>query len=406
MRKRVWHTGVATLPFLLMWACASESEPHATTTVRDSAGIAIVENFGHLRPDVTGWAVAPEPILSIGTLEGEWTDQLFGVREAMRLPDGRIAIANAGTEEIRIYGPDGSFLDVFGGDGEGPGEFQGLSLLGILPGDTLVAMGRRDRRVSLVHPEHGFIRSVTTDGLPDGPLEGHGLLSDGRMVTRAGFPFNPDAMQDGPLRGLMSYYSARLDGGNPVEYPQLLGPETVVNMGEDFISIRLIPFGKRPTVGVAPDLAYFGSGDSYEIRAYDSAGELKRIIRLDQELVPFTQDYIDRHIEAEVAEAEDMDEAREIRSRYNDFTWPESLPAYLSFETDPPGCLWVEESRGPGDDMPVWSIFDAEGVLQARVSLPEGVDILEVGSDYILGLARDDLDVEYVQMFRLERPTG
>jgi len=40
MRDRVWHTGVAVLPFLVMWACASESEPPSTTTVRDSAGIA------------------------------------------------------------------------------------------------------------------------------------------------------------------------------------------------------------------------------------------------------------------------------------------------------------------------------------------------------------------------------
>ena len=91
---------------------------------------------------------------------------------------------------------------------------------------------------------------------------------------------------------------------------------------------------------------------------------------------------------------------------YPQLLGPESLPAYLSFETDPLGCLWVEESRGPGDDVPVWSIFDAEGALQARVSLPEGVDLLEAGVDYVLGLVRGEFDVEYVQMFRLERPTG
>lgn len=404
-RQAILSTFVALAASTLLSACGAASAG-SRAAVRDSAGITIVENFGRLRPGVSGWAVAPEPILSIGTLEGEWTDQLYGVREAMRLPDGRIAMANAGTEEIRIYGPDGSFLNVFGGDGEGPGEFQGLSLVGMLPGDTLVAVGRRNHRISLVHPEDGYIRSVTPEGLPDGPLEGYGLLADGRMVTRAGFHFNPGAMQEGPMRVPMSYYSARLDGGDLVEYPQLPGPETVVDIGEEYVSIMQVPFGKRPAIGVASDLAYFGSGDSYEIRAYDGAGELKRIIRLDQKLAPFTQDYIDRHIEAEVAEAEDMDDAREIRSAYNDFTWPESLPAYLSFETDPLGCLWVEESRGPGDDAPVWSVFDAESEIQARVSLPEGVDLLEVGVDYVLGLVRDEFDVEYVQMYRLERPTG
>ena len=317
--------------------------------VRDSAGVTIVENFGNLRPDVSGWAVAPQPILSIGTLEGEWTDQLYGAREAVRLPDGRIAIANAGTEEIRIYGPDGSVLNVVGGDGEGPGEFQGLSLVGTLPGDTLVAVGRRDHRISLVHPDDGFIRSVTPEGLPDGPFSGYGLFDDGRKV----------------------------------------------------------PFGKRPAVAVTPNRLYLGSGDTYEILGYTPEGALERVIRLDQESAVLTQSLIDRYIEERVAEAAvDMDEAREIRSGYDGVPFPETIAAYQSFRTDPLECLWVEESRMPGDEVPVWSIFDEEGELQARVSLPEGVDLLEVGEDYVLGLARDDLDVEYVRMYQLERPTG
>jgi hypothetical protein len=386
----------------LLTGCGAVSA-RPRTAVRDSAGVTIVDNYGHLQPDGSGWRVAPEPVLSIGTLEGEWTDQLFGVREAMRLPDGRIAIANAGTEEIRIYGPDGSFLNVFGGDGEGPGEFQGLSLVGILPGDTLVAVGRRSQRITLVHPEEGFIRTVTPEGLPDGPLEGYGLLADGRMVTRAGLPFSIEALEEGWMRLPMSYYSAHFDGSELVEYPQVPGPETMVDIGEQYVSIMQLPFGKRPAIGVTGELTYFGSGDSYEIRAYDGAGELNRIIRLDQELLPFTDDDIDRYIEEQVAEAADLDEAREIRSSFNDFTWPETLAAFLSFEADPLGCLWVEEARVPGDEVPIWTVFDAQGALQARVSLPEGVELLEVGEDYILGLVRDELDVEYVQTFRLER---
>ena len=389
----------------LLSACGAASA-RSRTAVRDSAGVTIVENFGQLRPDVHGWAVAPEPILSIGTLEGEWTDQLYGVREALRLPGGRIAIANTGTEEIRIYGPDGSFLNVFGGDGEGPGEFQGLSLVGILPGDTLVAVGRRDHRISLVHPDNGFIRSVTPESLPDGPLEGYGLLSDGRMVMSAGFHFNPGALASGWMRLPMSYYSAHLDGSQMAEYPQVPGPETMVVLGDDYVSIMRLPFGKRPAISVSWELAYFGSGDSYEIRAFDGAGVLRQIIRLDQDLLLFTEEDIERYVEAQVAEAGDMDEAREIRSSFSDFTWPETMAAYLSFETDPLGYLWVEESRRPGDEVPVWSVFDAEGALQARVSLPESVDLLEVGEEYVLGLARDEFDVEYVQMYPLERPTS
>lgn len=404
-RPAIISTFAALAASTLLSACGAASAG-TRAAVRDSAGITIVENHGRLRPDVSGWAVAPEPFLSIGTLEGEWTDQLYGVREAMRLPDGRIAIGNAGTEEIRIYGPDGSFLNVFGGDGEGPGEFQGLSLVGILPGDTLVAVGRRDHRISLVHPESGFIRSVTPEGLPEGPFSAYGLFADGRMVVQAGFHFNTEQMSSGPTRQLVTYYSAQMDGSELVAYPALQGSELWMNMGEDFVSIMQVPFGKRPAVAVTSNRLYLGSGDSYEILAYTPDGALERIIRLDQEPVVLSQNLIDRYIEGEVAEAEDMDEAREIRSAYNDIPFPETIASYQSFRTDPLECLWVEEGQLPGDNVPVWSIFDAEGVLQARVSLPEGVDLLEAGVDYILGLVRGEFDVEYVQMFRLERPTG
>ena len=42
-------------------------------------------------------------------------------------------------------------------------------------------------------------------------------------------------------------------------------------------------------------------------------------------------------------------------------------------------------------------------MAQRRVSLPPGTEILEVGLDYLLVLFRDDLDVEYVQLYRLTR---
>ena len=50
------------------------------------------------------------------------------------------------------------------------------------------------------------------------------------------------------------------------------------------------------------------------------------------------------------------------------------------------------------------TVFDAGGVLLGTLTAPDGLDILDVGDDYALGLWRDDLAVEYVRLYGLVKP--
>ena len=65
--------------------------------------------------------------------------------------------------------------------------------------------------------------------------------------------------------------------------------------------------------------------------------------------------------------------------------------------------VWVRDFNQPGDDRAAWVVFDPEGRVQGRVETPAGLDIYEIGADYILGRNRDDLGVEYVERWRLTR---
>ena len=76
------------------------------------------------------------------------------------------------------------------------------------------------------------------------------------------------------------------------------------------MSARLIPFGKYAMAAAAPDRMYFGSGDRWEIEGYGLDGRLDRLIRLNRELVPVTQDLAEAFADQEVAEAEDEAQAR------------------------------------------------------------------------------------------------
>jgi hypothetical protein len=68
------------------------------------------------------------------------------------------------------------------------------------------------------------------------------------------------------------------------------------------------------------------------------------------------------------------------------------------------GNLWVQDYMVPSDRVPVWTVFDQDGVLLGSVAFPEGFDCLDIGDEYVLGLWRDEDDVEYVRMYDLVKP--
>ena len=69
------------------------------------------------------------------------------------------------------------------------------------------------------------------------------------------------------------------------------------------------------------------------------------------------------------------------------------------------GHLWLEEFEPPGEDRPgaLWTVLDPEGRVLGWVETPDGLEIYEIGADYLLGHTRDELGVEYVQLWSMER---
>ncbi len=107
-------------------ACNADGVAPASA-VRDSAGVRIVESVAPQWTPETAWRLSQEPVTHIGGMEGDPNQELFRVRGAIRLTNGNIVVANAGTSELRFFRADGSYLRSAGGDGDGPGEFRVVS---------------------------------------------------------------------------------------------------------------------------------------------------------------------------------------------------------------------------------------------------------------------------------------
>ena len=128
----------------------------------------------------------------------------------------------------------------------------------------------------------------------------------------------------------------------------------------------------------------------------------------DHDLVVPTSVHIDATIErrlAGVPEEERAERRQGMRESYGQVPLPETFPAFATALTDAADHLWVREYELPGEETPnpTWTVFDPGGHVLGFVETPEGLSIFEIGEDHVLGLATDELGVQYVQMWSLVR---
>ena len=108
---------------------------HAQSS-RDSAGVLIVENTRPAWSDSERLSLASKPHLVIGSN----TDSAYRfrqVRGVMLLTDGRIAVADGGSLQLRLFSPEGRFLSASAGRGNAPGQVLNMHWVRRVRGDTI-----------------------------------------------------------------------------------------------------------------------------------------------------------------------------------------------------------------------------------------------------------------------------
>jgi hypothetical protein len=399
---------IGYLPLLAcLAACGSDSERSARPLVRDSAGIHIVENSTPRWPEGSGWRLSEEPTLDIGVLEGDPAYQLYRVADAVKMSDGRIAVANSGTHEIRFYDAPGRFLASAGREGGGPGEFEGLSRLWT-HADSLLAYDYRHDRVSIFDTNGVFVRSFNLQFLMGAGLfpYAEAPFADGSFLISARRMSRGDRLQGGLTRDSVLYLRCDPEGVVLDSLGWFPGAEWYVQVDEQSISSSTRIFGRSSDAAAHGDGFYFGSSDSYEIDRYDAAGVLTRVIRKAHANLAVTAQDIDRFIQQELADADDENERIFVRRMFGAMPVPETMPAYQRILTDDDGNLWVEEYRRPGDQQPRWTVFNRDGELLGEVETPPRFRIYQIGTDFVLGRWLDDLDVQHVRLYELRKRPG
>lgn len=390
---------VVALALVALCGCAEAGAGDRAFTVRDSAGTAIVESSAPTWADEERWTIDPEPAVEIGMLDGPPEYQLDRVGTARRLPDGRIAVANGGAE-IRFYNGEGVYLRTIGRHGDGPGEFQTLSQLFATP-DSIFAYDGRARRISVFDASGRFVRSTALEGA--GFPRVVGRFGDGTYVATVSQAYGPGGVEDGVSRRPLAVLRYDAGGAMLDTLAVIPGYESFVQTQDGGFTVTSLLFGRAPVMAAAEDAAVLGGNDAYHLEVYQPDGSLARLIRRRQETLP-VKDADWAALRDERLEGLEGEWRSRIESMIGKMPRPQTMPFYSSALLDEDGNVWVEDFRSPTDPEALWSIFDLEGRWLGRVAMPDRFRPTHVGAAWVVGVWRDDLEVQHVRVHRIAKP--
>ena len=413
---------VATAILLTSAACDTAPAPMHTIHT-DSAGIPIaISAAPHWGPG-DGWTVDAEPLVEIGTVSGAPEYQFSEVVAAVRLSDGDIVVADRGASELRSYDATGAFQWSAGRSGEGPGEFESLDFLGATAGDSLVTYDERLLRAQMFDSD-GVLRRTIRVALQRSDAARRGSAPDkavglarGRLIVR----FIEESAHDGT--GILRWYNervvaVRLDDGSATRLMVVPGPQVDVQPreGGGLRGGRYL-FAKMPEFSAAADEVAVIDTEAWSVLVLSPVdGTIKRIVRREMVPTEATDALVESHLQGILGLAfpndAPADQVEFVEQMWRGYRRAPLLPVLRSVHVDAAGNLWLAPYYVAGADPPAFEIHAPDGTWLGSVSVPPGLQrafvhyqdpYIEIGEDYILGVWTDELDVQYVRMYRINK---
>ncbi len=458
----------STLALLLIASACTSDTPEAggvPVTVRDSAGIRIVESAPDWpMPEI--WTVSAEPTVQIGTIEGEEDYLLDGVRSVVTDAAGRI-VALEGMSRLRWYDGEGVHLRTLDFFGEGPMEIQGAHAVHRYLGDSLVVTGGMrggGGQVPGQQPYPGGVvpeRTLFSEFIvldPAGDLSRRGMVwaEGGRQEEgQRGFA-NTDAaaaiLADGsfvnfgnPVMQIAGNVGERVPSRYAVtrstpegsQIPDTLaiarysevdlpagGSDATSNVRLPYQTVLFAPWVVNPaTFG---NRLYLADSKDASVRVIEVEGIESRLAAVWRPAIPaepVTDETFEEYLRLYAIQYDlSPEDARDLRDRFSQLGRAETFPLIEEVRIDGSGNLWMSKGRFFSSSMdrvrssgnwpeieggPTrWTVFSPDGTPLGSVLTPAGFAVHEIGDDYILGVTTDELAVQYIQRFTLEKPAG
>lgn len=347
-----------------------------------------------------------ERTLRIGAIDGP-PEYTFGRIGGVALfPDGRILVVDAAERVVRIYDRTGHHLLSFGRQGNGPGEFQ-LPTNPVILGDAIFVYDQQLKRVVTFNRD-GSHRS--TDRFPlDAPsLDRLHALAKNRWIGEQS-PYHvleiTEVVSGDRSRDRAGLAELLLIQGSSADTIAEYRTGAILWYDAERASV-VTPYTGRGSIG-GPETLWATSGDSLlilvdavrgRIRWLDIRSESPKLVaERNLELRP-------RKLDLGFLAAFDKEQRAKFPFvRRTGFITPEFSPYFTSALVDAHGQVWLKRAAFDSDPRTPAAYLVVpreEATFEAR--LPARFSLAVVGTDVLVGVTRDELDVQYVEVFRYD----
>ena len=347
------------------------------------------------------WKLSATPSVAIGAVDREGPDVFGRVVGVVRTGDGHIAVADGFSREVRLFTSSGQYVATAGRAGEGPGEFRTLRPPMRCAADSIFVWDPSQQRVSVFNSAGVFARSFQDASLRGVHSESpgwkmscniHGMVA---MTTRNLGDLRPTG--EGPVEIAMAVQLSSLRSETTVDLGSVPGDEFYFAQG----TLAPRPLGRMTLLAVGSNRVYMATGEGASIEVFAFSGDRLKAIETDVAPVPLNGRRVKAFVEEAVSASRNGERARPF---YEDLVYPDKMPAYAAMLVDADDNLWLERYPMPGDhSVAKWRVYDPQGKLRALIEMPDGFEVFDIGSHYVLGVWRDSQGVDFVRMYELSK---
>lgn len=405
---------------LIISACAGDGSSRASgsfTTVVDTISDTVVVS-------ISGDIPATEELQlverwRIGDPDGDETSS-FGFVHSIAVSDASELFVFEGTApQLRHYDADGTLIRVIGGKGSGPGEYQRANGIALLPDGRIALWDAGSSRIN-IYSAAGESLTLWTPPISGFNTSNPSLftLDDGRLAAIA-YVRDSSLTREALGRPAWFLYDSAGISRDTVLQPFFGDPPVnLISRREGNVNSMSVPYMPRPVSVLDHHGAVIGSPGAPYVVHTQMQGKPMRIERMIS-AIPVTD-----------AERDQRRELVMYGMRRNDPAWtwngpeiPHEKPPVAgllstldgallvsvstpseSYEPDPPRVVegQVTPPQVKFRSLTAYEWFGSDGQLRGRFTLPRGARLYAMRGSDAWGTVVDSLDVPYLVRWRLE----